>query len=230
MTGAEDNVVGSSRSVDASVRRPGRDDVVAAARRVVATSAPADAFSVAVLSRTGQEDAARLSTGNDVALGELGAGDADAAVDRLTGEVAACVAGLGSAHPDTLVVRGNLAMARLAAGQVRQAVLEARAVLEDRGTVLGADHPSTLNARLALAVAHLTDDDAHAAVAVLDTASAVLRLPRHPSSRSTRSAARLCDQLTAIARAELGSGAPLPVPGARPAWPASPRPAPSGLI
>lgn len=223
-------MVGSSGSVGVTARRPGRDDVVAAARRVVTAATPADAFSVAVLSRTGQGDAARLSTGNDTALGELGAGDAEAAVDRLTEQVRDCVAELGAAHPDTLVVRGNLAMARLAAGQPRQAVTDAAAVLEDRGRVLGADHPSTLNARLALAVAHLMADDPIAAGYVLDTASAVLRLPRN-GSRSSRPgpATRLCEQLLEIARAERGAGPSPSVAGARPAWPARTRPAPSGL-
>lgn len=224
-------MVGSPGSVDVSVRRPGRDEVVAAARRVATAATPADAFSVAVLSRSGQGEAARRAAGNDAALGELGAGDADAAVERLIEESAACVAELGAAHPDTLVVRGNLAMARLAAGQLRQAVAEASEVLEERGRVLGADHPSTLNARLALAVAHLISGDAHAAAPVLETASAVLGLPGrgpHPNRAGPRS--RLCEQLLAVTRAELGGGAPPPLPGRRPAWPAQTRPAPSGLI
>jgi hypothetical protein len=199
--------------------------MVAAARRVVTAATPADAFSVAVLSRTGQGDTARLAAGNDAALGELGAGDADAAVDRLTAEAAACAAELGAAHPDTLVVRWNLAMARVAAGQMRQAIVEAGEVLDDRGRVLGADHPSTLNA---LAVAHLASGDPAAAMSVLDTAAAVLRLPRHPSHpKRTGPRARLCEQLLAIARAE--AGAPPPVPDPRSAWPVRTRTAPSGL-
>lgn len=208
-------------------RRPWTAGALAAAARRVVGGAPSDPFSVAVLSRAGADPHVRLSAGNDAGVRELGDADPGAAVDRLADLVRACADELGAAHPDTLVARGNLAMARLAAGQVRAAVRDSREVLADRGRVLGADHPSTLNAHLALGLTHLADGDPAAACAVLETARSVLRLRRggpgrggQAARRGTDACARTCAGLLDLAHAALGPGAPgpgAPGPGVPPA-------------
>jgi Tetratricopeptide repeat len=195
-------------TVIASVSRACTPDAVAdAARRVLASQASAaDPFGRAVLEHRSDGAAERsdLATANEEAMAHLADGDATTAVSRLTGLAAACAGTLGSHHPDTLVVRGNLAAARVAAGQHLQAIADAQAVLDDRERVLGPHHPSTVNAGLTLGMAHLAAGDAAAAVTVLDTAMTVIERLRHGEHKRHRDddhpLGRFCGTLLAEAR------------------------------
>ncbi len=165
------------------------DAVAGAAQRVLASRAStADPFGRAVLEHRADRAAGTgdLAAANEEAMQHLADGDATAAVGRLTGLAATCAGRLGADHPDTLVVRGNLATARIAAHQHRQAIADAQAVLDDRERVLGAHHPSTVNAGLTLGMALLAAGDAASAVTVLDTAMAVIERLRHGEHKRHR--------------------------------------------
>lgn len=183
------------------------DAVAAAARHILAAqSSTTDPFGRAVLEHRadGAVEKGDLATANEEALRQLAEGDAGAAVARLVGLVSSCADALGATHPDTLVVRGNLATARIAAGQPRQAVADAQAVLDDRERVLGAHHPSTVNAGLTLGMALLAAGDRAAAVSVLDTAMVVIERLRHGEHRRHRGddhpLSRFCRALLTDAR------------------------------
>jgi Tetratricopeptide repeat len=183
------------------------DAVAGAARRILASRAStADPFGRAVLEHRadGAVEKGELAAANEEAMQHLADGDATAAVGRLIGLAASCTGRLGADHPDTLVVRGNLAAARIAASQHRQAIADAQAVLDDRERVLGAHHPSTVNAGLTLGMALLAAGDAASALSVLDTAMAVIERLRHGEHKRHRDddhpLSRFCRTLLADAR------------------------------
>ena len=78
--------------------------------------------------------------------------------------LASCRSTLGSDHPDTLIVAGNLAVAYVAAGNRRKGIKLIVGNLAARVRVFGDEHPETLTARNALAVAHRINGDVDTAV------------------------------------------------------------------
>jgi hypothetical protein len=80
----------------------------------------------------------------------------------------ASLVGLGSTHPGTLRVAGNLGVAQVAAGQRRSGIDLIAMNLAARVRVLGDEHPETLVARDALAAAHRSAGDADTAVALAE--------------------------------------------------------------
>jgi tetratricopeptide (TPR) repeat protein len=81
-------------------------------------------------------------------------GKAAESVSLFEQALASCRIVLGTDHPDTLRVAGNLAVARVAAGDRRKGTREIDAAIAARARVLGDGHPDTLTARNALAVAY----------------------------------------------------------------------------
>jgi hypothetical protein len=81
-------------------------------------------------------------------------GKAAESVSLFEQALTSCRIVLGSDHPDTLRVAGNLAVARLASGDRRKGIREIDAAVTTRTRALGADHPETLTARNALAMAY----------------------------------------------------------------------------
>jgi tetratricopeptide (TPR) repeat protein len=61
---------------------------------------------------------------------------------------------LGPDHPDTLISRGNLALAYQEAGRTAEAIGLYERTLTDMGRIFGPDHPNTLQARNNLANAY----------------------------------------------------------------------------
>ncbi|MFD7658202.1 tetratricopeptide repeat protein [Actinosynnema sp. NPDC059797] len=120
------------------------------------------------------------------------------------------LAHLGPDHPDTLVVRHNLASWRGQGGDVAGALGDYRALLADCLRVLGRDHPDTLVTRNNLAHWRGTAGDAPGAVAELEVLLADhLRVlgPDHPDTFGTRNnLADLRGQAGDVAGAVAGFG------------------------
>jgi hypothetical protein len=101
---------------------------------------------------------------NQRAAEAFAAGRYDEAVTLFEQAFRSCRAVLGTDHPDTLIVAGNLAVAHVAAGNGRRGIKLITANLAARVLVFGDTHPATLTARNALAVAHRVTGHADAAV------------------------------------------------------------------
>jgi hypothetical protein len=107
-----------------------------------------------------RESAAR----NSAAVQLFENGRHDEAVPLFEQALTSCRSTLGSDHPDTLIVAGNLAVAYVAAGNRRKGIKLIAGNLAARVRVFGDDHPETLTARNALAVAHRINGDVDTAV------------------------------------------------------------------
>jgi tetratricopeptide (TPR) repeat protein len=109
-----------------------------------------------------RESAARNAT----AAEHFAAGRFDEAIALFEQSLASCRSTLGSDHPETLVVAGNLGVAYVASGNRRKGIKMITGNVATRARVLGDDHPDTLTARDALAAAHRVAGDADTAVAL----------------------------------------------------------------
>jgi tetratricopeptide repeat protein len=103
---------------------------------------------------------------NEAAAEMFEAGRYDEAVPLFQQALAACRSVLGSDHPGTMTVAGNLGVAFFAAGHRRKGLKVIIGNVSDRVRVLGDDHPDTLVARSALAAAHRLVGDADTAIAL----------------------------------------------------------------
>ena len=95
------------------------------------------------------------------------AGLASLAADYWEDLAAASDQALGAAHPDTVAIRGRLALTRMASGQPDQAIALFRSVLSERAVTLGRDHASTAQACHDLGRALLAAGRATEAITVL---------------------------------------------------------------
>lgn len=107
-----------------------------------------------------RESASRNATAAEL----FDAGRFDEAVATFAQALASCRSTLGSEHPDTLTVAGNLGVAYVCAGQRRKGIKLIMSNVAARARILGDTHPDTLSARNALAAAHRLNGDADAAV------------------------------------------------------------------
>ena len=97
---------------------------------------------------------------------------------------------LGADHPDTLVLRNNLAGAYQAAGRLGEAITLYAAVIADRSRVLGPNHPQTLTSRNNLALAHQRAGRLSQAISLYkEVVADRVRIlgPNHPHTLSSRS-------------------------------------------
>jgi tetratricopeptide (TPR) repeat protein len=89
---------------------------------------------------------------------------------------------LGATHPDTVAIRGRLALTRMASGQPDQAIALFRGVLAERAVTLGPDHASTAAAYQDLGRALLAAGRASEAITVLGDTVACYERAAGPGS------------------------------------------------
>ena len=107
-----------------------------------------------------------FAAGNETAADMFDAGRYDEAVPLFEEVLASCRSTLGSEHPGTMTVAGNLGVAYFAAGNRRKGLKHIGNSVSERARVLGEEHPDTLIARDALATAHGLTGDADRAIAL----------------------------------------------------------------
>jgi tetratricopeptide (TPR) repeat protein len=110
------------------------------------------------------------------------AGLAGPAADYWNDLAAASDQALGANHPDTVGIRGRLALTRMASGQPDQAIALFHSVLADRAATLGRDHAGTAQACQDLGRALLAAGRAAEAITVLDDAVACYEQAAGPGS------------------------------------------------
>jgi hypothetical protein len=107
------------------------------------------------LRQTGPDSARQLSARNAVAADRLSRGMIDSARSRFTELLDDCVRILGIHHPDTLMVRGNLAVCHFMHNPCASTAGLLEYCMQERVSRFGPLHPSTLSAQLAVVDAWL---------------------------------------------------------------------------
>jgi tetratricopeptide (TPR) repeat protein len=116
------------------------------------------------------------------------AGLAGPAADYWDDLAAASDEALGVTHPDTVAIRGRLALTRMASGQPDQAIALFRAALAERAATLGHDHPGTAQAYQDLGRALLASGRATEAITVLGDTVARYERAAGPASSEVAAA------------------------------------------